>query len=576
MILSAHDLPEDHLLRADICIVGAGAAGITIALDLIDRNLDVLLLESGSQQEDPQTQALYRGSVTDERMHSPPDRYRQRRFGGSTTIWGGRCMPLDAIDFEARDFVPHSGWPIDMNSLMPYYRRANQLCEAGEFAYTAEEAFSGTQRPMIEGFASALFSTDTLERFSCPTDFGARYFHKLKAARNVRVVMHANVTSVRLSKACNQVESLSVQTLGGRKLRVGAQRYVLATGGLEVVRLLLASRDQQPEGIGNRYDVVGRYYMCHLAGTIGSLQFTGPLSAVHNGYDISEEGVYCRRRLALTADAQRKLRLGNFIARLHHPRITQPAHGNAVLSLLFLAKIFIPYEYAKRLHGDDRVGLMDWLRHVGNIAGRPMDAFGFAWHMLRDRKLAERKFPSIIIRSRANLFSLDFHAEQQPNPASRVSLSGDLDALQMPRLLIDWRYTAGDVDTVRRALELLAQELGRSGVGRFDYDPSTVELEMTRYGAYGGHHIGTARMGNDPRSSVVDADCRVHGVDNLYISSSAVFPTSSQANPTLTIIALALRLSSHLRSLADADSRPFDDTGLGRSPIVDPALAAPA
>jgi choline dehydrogenase-like flavoprotein len=244
---------------------------------------------------------------------------------------------------------------------------------------------------------------------------------------------------------------------------------------------------------------------------------------------------------------QRARRIGNFIARLHHPRITDPAHRNSILSLLYLAKFMIPYEYAKRLHGDERATLRSWLSHIRNVVRGPFDAVGFAWHMLKDRRFAQRKFPSIIIKPKANLFSLDFHAEQQPNPDSRVALGDDIDPLGMPRLRVDWRYTAVDVDTVRRSIGLLAEDVERHGVGRLDYDPEGIEFEMTRYGAYGGHHIGTARMGTDPRSSVVDSECRVHGVDNLWVAGSAVFPTSSQANPTLTIVALALRLAGRLR-----------------------------
>jgi choline dehydrogenase-like flavoprotein len=570
MIQSARDLPEGHTLDADVCIVGAGAAGIAMALEMIDSGLDVLVLEAGGLEADAATQALYEGSVADERLHSPPDRYRQRRFGGSTTIWGGRCMPLDAIDFQKRDYVPHSGWPIDLDALAPFYPKANRLCEAGNFAYSVQQAFAVAPRPMMAGFASAYFTTDTLERFSCPTDFGARYLHKLTSARNVRVVLHANVTLLQLREAGDRLVSLRVMTLDGKRLQARARRYVLATGGLEVPRLLLASRDRQLNGIGNAHDAVGRYYMCHLAGTIGTLRFGGPTSAIHHGYDLSDEGIYCRRRLALLPGAQRALRLGNFVARLHHPRITDPAHRNAVLSLLFLAKIFIPYEYAKRLHGDEQVAAAHWLRHLSNVAARPFDALAFAWHMLRDRKLAERKFPSIIIRSRANLYSLDFHAEQQPNPQSRVRLEENLDVLQVPRLRIDWRYTPGDVETVQRSLQLLASDVQSSGIGRFEYDPASVEEEMTRYGAYGGHHIGTARMGSDPRSSVVDANCRVHGVDNLYIASAATFPTSSQANPTLTIVALALRLASHLRALECA----VPAMAQGPDKTVDPAATA--
>jgi choline dehydrogenase-like flavoprotein len=550
MIFDTSDLASGDSLQSDICIIGAGAAGITMALELLDSGLDVLVLESGGLREKPETQALYAGSVVDAQLHSPPDKYRQRRFGGTTTIWGGRCMPFDEIDFAARDFIPHSGWPLARSALLPFYPKANRLCEAGEMAYTMAEAFSTPQRPMIDGFNSANFTTDTLERFSCPTDFGARYGHKLRAAKNIRVLLHANVTELLLNAAGSHVDSATVKTLTGKTFAVRAKQFVLATGGLEVVRLLLASRSVHSRGIGNEHDVVGRYYMCHLAGTIGAIKFNTPLSSVWHGYDISDEGIYCRRRIALKPDVQRAQGIGNFIARLHHPRITEPAHRNAILSLLFLAKFVIPYEYGKRLHGDESASLSTWLKHIRNVVTGPFDAFAFAWHMLRDRRLAERKFPSIIIRSKANLYSLDFHAEQEPNPLSRLTLSNDIDALGMPRLNIDWRYTQGDVATVSKAIALLAADINASGLGHFDYDPAAVEFEMIRYGAYGGHHIGTTRMGTDPRSSVVDTDCRVHGVGNLFIASAATFPTSSQANPTLTIVALALRLAEHLKANA--------------------------
>jgi choline dehydrogenase-like flavoprotein len=463
-------------------------------------------------------------------------------------------MPFDAIDFEERDFVADSGWPFALQELLPYYPPANRLCEAGRFAYTVETAFDRHLRPMIEDFDSPNFTSNTLERFSCPTDFGARYGKKLRSAKNVRVLLNANVTALQLDPAGQRVRSATVQTLGGRPHTVQARQFVLATGGLEVARLLLASSDVQRNGIGNAHDVVGRYYMCHIAGTVGALKIARPLSAVWHGYDIADEGVYCRRRLALRPEVQRSRRIGNFIARLHHPRITDPAHRNAVLSLLFLSRLLIPYEYAKRLYGDDRAGVHDWLRHIGNVLTDPFDAVGFAWHMLRDRQLAERKFPSIIIKSKANLYSLDFHAEQQPNRSSRVSLTQERDALGVPRISVDWRYTRGDVDTVERALALLAEDFKRSGVGTFDYDPATIEFEMTRYGAYGGHHIGTARMGTDPRTSVVDANCRVHGIANLYLAGAATFPTSGQANPTLTIVALALRLAQRLKQVSRTES----------------------
>ena len=551
MLIDLRELPSGQEWTADVCIVGAGAAGITLALELMDSGLDVLVLESGGSQAEPQTQALYAGTVTDAKLHSPPDTYRQRRFGGSTTIWGGRCMPLDEIDFESRSYVPSSGWPISSQELQAYYPRANQLCEAGEFAYTIETAFNRPLRPMIANFNSANFTSNTLERFSCPTDFGARYGNLLRSARQVRVLMHANVTKIQLNASGTQVASLTASTLpqhGNKRVTIKPKQVVLATGGIEVARMLLANRDVHRNGIGNDHDVVGRYYMCHLAGTIGTLTFKRSLADVWHGYDVSDDGVYCRRRLALRPQVQRAQGIGNFVARLHHPRITLPEHKNSVLSLLYLAKPLIPYEYGKRLYGEEGTPVTTWLKHLRNVLAGPFDAAGFAWHMLRDRKLAARKFPSIIIKPKAPLFSLDFHAEQEPNALSRLTLNSEVDALGVPRINVDWRYTSGDVATVSKSIQLLATDIRQSGAGEFVYDPAALEFEMTRYGAYGGHHIGTTRMGNDERNSVVNSDCRVHAVNNLYISSAAVFPTSSQANPTLTIVAMACRLAAHLRS----------------------------
>ena len=566
MLLDAHDLPDGQLLEADVCIAGAGAAGISLALELLDSGVDVLLIESGGLKEERASQALYAGTVADERLHSPPDKYRQRRFGGSTTLWGGRCMPFDPIDFEERDYLPESGWPFKREILEPFYPRANALCEAGNFAYTVEEAFHSPLAPVIQGFASRHFSTNQLERFSCPTNFGQRYRSRLSAASNVRVLLHANVVTLTLDATGSRVTEAGLRTLQGGNCRIRAKHHVLALGGLEVARLLLANRDTHRAGIGNAHDLVGRYYMCHIAGTVGTLQLHGSGTAVHHGYDRDTAGVYCRRRFALNPATQRKLGIGNFIARLHHPRITDPAHGTGILSMLYLAKPFIPYEYAKRLHGETALTWGQWLQHMGNVCSDPVDTATFLWNWYRLRHRATRKFPSIVVHPKTPRFSLDFHSEQQPQFASRVRLGSELDALGMPRLHVDWRHSTWDIHTVRCALDLFAQEIRAAGVGTFTYEPERLEADVLRDGAYGGHHIGTARMGTDPRSSVVNADGRVHGVHNLFVAGSATFPTSSQANPTLTVVALAVRLASHLSELLRPRLAP---------PLVSPmALAA--
>jgi choline dehydrogenase-like flavoprotein len=552
MIDDANRVESGQTLHADVCIVGAGAAGISLALQLAGTGRSVLLLESGSLAPDPATQALYEGEVADERLHSPLHRYRQRRFGGSTTIWGGRCAPFDPIDFEAREYLPGSGWPLGYADLVPYYERASELCEAGEFAYTVDAAFGSAVPPLIAGFESDRVTTHTLERFSCPTDFGRRYGHRLRASSSVRVLLNANCTELRTTEDGSHVASLAVRTLGGTRFSVVATHVVLAAGGLEVPRILLASRRAHPGGIGNRRGVVGRYYMSHIAGTTGTLTLR---RSVSHGYLVSPDGVYCRRRFALAPRTQRQLGIGNFIARLHHPRITDPRHRTGILSFLYLAKPFISYEYGKRLHGEEALSVASWLRHVRNVAADPFHTAAFLTHWVRRRILAERKFPSIIVRPRQPCFSLDFHSEQEPNPDSRVTLTDELDPLGVPRLRVDWRYTRWDIETIEKGLRVLAEEFERTGTGRLEYDPGTLERDSLRYGAYGGHHLGTARMGTSPADSVVDRDCRVHDVDNLFIASPAVFRTSSQANPALTIVALSLRLADHLEALA-ASGRP--------------------
>ena len=547
MIANADTVPNGACLNADVCVIGAGPAGIALVLDLAERGFSVLLLEAGFMQADQKTQSLYEGEVADAQMHSPPDKYRQRRFGGSTSIWGGRCMPFDPIDFETRSYVPHSGWPISYEDLLPYYPRANELVEAGRFSYLAEDALGPDSPPLIRGFDSQRILTNGLERFSCPTHFGTRYARQLRIAPTVRVLLGANCTAIRLEPHGNAVRTVEVTTLKGTRFSVACRATVMAVGGLETARLLLASRDVAPAGIGNFHDTVGRYYMCHIAGNVGRLSIEGATQHVRHGYEVTPEGIYCRRRLAVAPDEQRRLGLTNAVARLHFTRITDPAHRSGVLSGLFLARRLISYEYAKRLKdGNTATSAADYVRHLLNIATDPVNTSAFLGHWLRHRTLAERKFPSVILRNRTNRFSLEIHAEQIPLAQSRVMLSDKFDALGMPKLRVDWRYSPADIDAIRRTLDVLAHGFAQSGVAQFEYDAATLERDLTRFGAYGGHHIGTARMGSDPRTSVVNADCQVHSVNNLFVAGSAVFPTSSQANPTLTLIALAIRLGHSL------------------------------
>ncbi len=578
MIEDGSHWPAGTTLRADLCVVGAGPAGIALALSAAARGRQVLLLEAGRAPLDPFAQSLYEGEPANDdaneglaegldegagrgslhATHAPPHRFRMRGLGGSSIRWGGRCMPLDPIDFEPRAWVAHGGWPIGPEDLAPYYAAASEWAEAGHRGapdYDSPTALPHAP-PLIAGFNSEVLLTRSLERFSCPTDFGRRYRRRMQVEDNLRVITGLACTGIRLAPSGRRVASLALATPQGRRLSVRAGEVVLATGGLETARLLLASDDVAPRGVGNRHDVVGRFYMCHLAANLGALQLAGEPGDVRHGYEVAADGVYCRRRLTVAPAHQRHLRLLNAVARLHFPEIADPAHRSGVLSGLYLARRCISYEYGRRLQDTAPPSLAQRARHVANVARDWRDTAAFLSHWVRRRSLAARKFPSVILRNRANRFSLEVQAEQVPHPDSRITLAAGADALGQRRLRVDWRWQPQDIDSVRRTLEVMAGELARGGAGRLRFDADRLPQDLLRYGAYGGHHLGTARMGLDPRTSVVDAQCRVHEVDNLYIAGSAVFPTAGQANPTLTVLALALRLADHLASAPAAAAAP--------------------
>ena len=566
MISDARHIACHASLQADICIIGAGAAGITLALQLVKSGLHIIMLESGNTTFEPDVQALCEGEVADPTLHSPPDKYRRRQLGGSTTIWGGRCVPFDPIDFERRAWIPHSGWPIPYDDIAAHYPAANALCEAGDFVYDAEDAVSGGMRPMVRGFTPHSFTTDRIERFSCPTNFAARWHQRLNGAGNLHILLNATCTHLHRSADGTHIEHAVVQTLAGNHFDVAARQFVVATGALEAARLLLASRDGHGAAIGNDHDLVGRFYMCHIAGTVGSMRIDLSARDVWHGYERADDGTYCRRRISLTDLAQRRERVSNIVFRLHHPRIPDPSHHTGALSGIYLARHLIGYEYGKRLAGDTPAGVVNWLRHVANLGRDAPNTARFLSHWISRRMLAVRKLPSVVVRSSSNCFSLDFHAEQAPTPDSRLVLCDTTDRLGMPQIRIDWRYSEIDVKTVETGFRLLQNAFAESGIGTLTLarDEADIEAVIRRDGAYGGHHIGTTRMAANPRQGVVDSDCRVFGVSNLYIAGSAVFPTSGQANPTLTIVALAIRLAGHLEEAAShavelvwrADDRP--------------------
>jgi choline dehydrogenase-like flavoprotein len=504
MLIDATALTENSRLEADVVIAGGGVAGIALAKQLADAGSRVLVLESGGETPEPRTQSLYEGTMTLSGPGNDPrplNDYlvssRVRCLGGSGNVWGGKCAPLDRVDFEKRDWVRHSGWPIDRTDLQPFYDRACALLELPRFGEQAESVV-GAQEPLIAGRASSLAIRPRCYTHYSGAISGDAYAAFKRSATGhprVTVCLHANVTAIRLDRRGQRVESLDVRELSGRKHSAVGRIYVLATGGIENVRLLLVSNDVHRQGIGNHSDWLGRAFQGHT--TISQGHDTC-MALLRDGAQLGLFDNQQRERphavIGLSDAAQHRYRTVNFTATLMDDRAAAPNAESCITKLA---------------------------RH---IAAAPAT-------------------------SRRSVY---FMIEHTPNRDSRIKLSRDQrDELGLPRLHVDMRYGEPEFDSITAAIGCLANELGRLDIGRVRWGGRRDQL-IASMSSPSRHHMGATRMARSPGDGVVDEQCRVHAVDNLYIAGSSVFPTSGIANPTLTLLALTFRLGDHLASATKA------------------------
>lgn len=531
--------------KVAVCIIGGGAAGIALACELADAPFSVLLLEAGGLQcADSAAQRWLQGTAAE--PHANPGEYRRVGLGGTTSIWGGRCVPLDPIDFERREHVPHSGWPMSYDELAAHYPAAMAYCHAGNSEFTASGSLAAAT-PMIEGVASnAMLDADRIERYSLPTHFGKAHRARLRQSDNVTVAL--GLRCVRLQRRLGDaaIESIDVVDAQGHRATLRAQVFVLAMGGVESTRLLLASDPDGP-GLGNHHDLLGRYYSCHFDNICAKL--VAPRSAVAFDFERTRDGVYCRRKLQFTARAQRRYGLLNAAFRLHFPEYSDASHGSAVLSAIYLAKSFLLSEYQTILqHGLDAPPVSPRSAHLRNVLLRCWQLPGFALDWLIRRQLAYRKLPYTLIANADGSYPLEFNSEQIPLASSRIRLGSERDAHGLPQVHIDWRLSEEDVEASVRAFRLLREQLGATGQCTVVLDEASLPARLRSSVPVGGHHIGTARMAASAHKGVVDQNCALFEARNLYLATSAVFPTPGHANPTLSIVALSIRLAAHLRA----------------------------
>jgi choline dehydrogenase-like flavoprotein len=537
----------------DVVVVGSGAAGLSVAQALRKSNCRVLVIEAGEARPTRGGQDDYIGELAPGCTHPPPHLYRMRALGGTTRIWGGRCIPFDPIDFEARSWVAHSGWPIPFRALSTYYREALEVAEAGDFEFDPSSV-TNTGPTLVPGLVGSVVRT-TLERFSRPTDLWKKFGPELAKSRKVDVLSSALVTRVLVDDYGSTVVGLSVMTRSGRRRVAKGRLYVLAGGGFETTRLMLASNLEGEPGAGGG-EALGRYYTTHICSTAGVLTGNPQRGRILYGYERDRAGIYVRRRLGFTQDAQRKFQLSNTTFRTHLPNPGDPSHRSAILSAMYLTKSLLPREYAAKM-SEGETGLAGYAAHARNLLRQPFALGKFATMWMRRRVLASRKLPSVALPSDKERYVLEFQAEQIPDADNRVTLGSSLDRFGARRLVLDWRVRSADVDSLLRSYSALSDVLEETGAGHLAYEPEVLADRACRLGAAGGHHMGTTRMSDDDKLGVVDGDCKVHGISNLFIAGASVFPTAGQANPTLTVIALALRLADRLMDImAERKSGP--------------------
>ncbi|CCE10424.1 conserved hypothetical protein [Bradyrhizobium sp. STM 3843] len=546
MFIDGRQIPSGSDLDTEVCIIGGGPAGIAIARELLGASRSVILIESGGWRPNRLTQSLNAAELAPDSRHPPPEMYRERRFGGSSTIWGGRCVPLTRSDFEPRSHVANSGWPISYGDVVPYYLRALTYCEAGEFAF--DPICLDAPEALIDGLDNEAIMVG-LERFSPPTDFGRRFKSDLIGSPTHRILLES--TCVRLSSDASgrAVDAVECATIAGNHFRIRAKYVVVAAGGLESVRLLAASN------LANSSGTLGRYYMSHLEGTLGLLQ-VAPGRQVAWNFARTRDGIYAKHHLRLSDEIQQRHRLRNMIFRLHHANPMDPQHGDPVLSLMYIAKRFILPEYRRKistveLESLDRLpkGRALTARHVANVAKNPWPLIKFLSSWVYKRHACYRRIPYVALYSKAGSYPLDYNAEQTPSYESRLSLTHEKDRFGVPRLYIDWRVCPEDIASIAASYRQMHSILADTGVAAVVYDENLLDESVKQTIPVGGHHIGTARMSDDPKHGVVNPQCRTHDLENLYLAGSAVFPTSGSANPTLTIVALAIRIADHLKTV---------------------------
>lgn len=524
MISDLEDYESGATFEADICIVGAGVAGLTLAREFLGTSVCVLILESGGRKDESRTQGLYETDVVG-LPHEGVHNGRFRVFGGSSTRWGAQLMTFDAADFGVRRHVNCDAWPIPHAAVRDSYRRAEEVLAVNALSYEDD---------LWSEFGVEPIPFDPLKlrfRFSKWAAFKDRNLAKSVgkdcfAADNVHVLLHANVTEVALAPDGKSVTRLELKTLSGKQAKAICARYVVCCGAIETARLLLASNGVAPTGVGNDRDLVGRYFQDHISVRAARL-FPRDRARFTATFDpFMRSGTMHSCKVVLSDALQRQHGCLNVMGHV--------VYGFTEESGLYELRKILRAVQSKRNPVPSPLGAWRILRYSSDI-----------FRMVFGQFLARRRLSPKFAKCH-----LDIECEQAPCRDSRVSLSEERDALGMPKAVLDWRISDLEKHSVQQFVRAFRDEWARLEMGDAKWDECLFESGDAWLGICRDtyHHAGTTRMGATADEGVVDSDLKVHGVDNLYIASTSVFPTSSCANPTLTMMALCIRMADQWKA----------------------------
>ena len=524
-LVDLRESPPTPAIETDVCVIGAGAAGLTVATELGRAGREVVLLESGGLAPEEETQSLNDLEVTGypvrENFMS-----RARYYGGSCNLWAGRSMRLTPEDIAAEADPERAGWPLSHAELSEWYPSAARILglpDTGLFdPSTHADRLSRVERSL---FDSGMVTPTVSLWAKGPRRFGAAHRAELRGSDRVRVLLHGNALRLRPTADGRSVAALEAAVLHGPTFEIRARRYVVACGGVENARLLLISK------LGNEHDLVGRYFMDHPRAVYGRVRLApGARLPFLRGRPVANGKL--QLGIGVPPAVRRTEGLLNHYATLESEFSGYAAAGYQ--SLVKTAKVVLRKGYAGSRWEVGRSRLSD-------IPGMI--------YLLTPKELMPHPLYRLYWSARSALHPrpdgkarvIVYFCEQPPDRESRVVLGAERDALGQPKVELHWRIGPEVTRSLLALQERIAATLHAAGIG--ELEPGEGEPRYTD----ASHHMGTTRMSRDPRTGVTDPDCRVHGIANLYLAGSSVFPTAGHANPTPTIIALALRLAEHLR-----------------------------